>query len=97
MMGTELAAMAKGIMASRRLTKRAVMKAMRIPTAVPITNPPTALRVVKKMRGAITGHSLISEATMLLGRGSKNCWMLNSRTSSSQRANTATATTIVGR
>ena len=41
-MGTELAAIAKGMVASLMMVQREVMSAVNIPAPQPITKPPTA-------------------------------------------------------
>src|SRR3989304_4895260 len=97
MIGTELAAMANGIIAWRNITQRAVTSAMRMQPALPRAKPPNALRsVLNALSNRIDCWSA-NASRMLVGLGIRNCLMSNTRTISSQASSTATATTSVGR
>src|SRR5688572_20851243 len=100
--GTELAAIAKGIIASLMTVQRAVTNATKTPAPQPIANPPTAAYNVAKVASTRIDvrplpNSPNNSSKIADGRGSKNCWMLNTRTANSQITRTPMATNTVGR
>ena len=105
MMGTELAAMAKGMVASLMIVQREVTRAVRIPAPQPTTNPPTAdhrvaLAALKRMDSPLAPmkicNSSENSARMLLGGGRMNSRMPSRCTPSSHAPRNMTATSRVG-